>query len=136
MSAYKDKARKNLKVADYFLNKDGQECAIGVHFYYFAVFLIIKYILNHFMGVSYASQEQMSNAGDSHKVLSDVALKQLAQEDCVNANDYFTDYNKINFMRKKADYLPKLIPQKQLQEIGNHTRIFLSRLSQLYKFAV
>lgn len=136
VSIYLHKAKENLEIAEYFLALSEGGSSVSAHFSYYSIFLLIKYLLNHYMGDSYAHQESESGGKDSHKILSNKALNELAKKDSVNANNYFSYYNHLNLMRKKADYSVVIISKATLQNTYDYAKTFFDNSVSLYKFAI
>ena len=108
----------------------------SAHFSYYSVFLLMKYLLHHYMGDCYENQEQETKGRDSHKILSDKVLLNLASSDVTNVNDYITFYNHLNNIRRKADYVNEPIPQAVLEKSKDNAQEFFDKSSQLYNFVV
>lgn len=126
MASYLQKARNNIVVAELLINNG--LCKPSAHPAYYSAFLALKYVLAHFYSIDYAQQDEMINQKDSHKLLSNKALPLLVKDDGKTGNDYFVWYNKLQKMRRQADYKPDAIEDSLLKENLNTAKEFMGKI--------
>lgn len=131
MPAFLNKAQNNIIVAELLLNKNLH--STSAHPAYYSVYLLMKYILAHYMSTSYAAQDDLARSKDSHKVVSQIVLPYLKNVDPKTGNDYFVWYNNLKMMRRKADYRPASIDVMNLSENLDYAKAFMGCVSNHFK---
>ena len=123
MSEYKNKANRNIKTAEFLLNNG--LLLSSAHPAYYSSFLLIKYLLANHFSVSYSQQEILTKNKDSHNILSNLALRKIAEQDAELGRDCLRWYNKLKMMRNKADYKPIEIKDSLLRENWSVANAFM-----------
>ena len=133
MPGYLKKAHNNIVVAEMLVTEGLFNSS--AHPAYYSAFLSLKFVLAHFCSIDYKRQDVMSRGKDSHKILSEKALPFMVEYDSVTRNDYLVWYNKLNKMRKSADYKPDDIKNELLVENLNIAKLFMQHVDSYFKIA-
>lgn len=131
MASYLQKAKNDIVVAELLINNGLHKPS--AHPAYYSAFLALKYVLAHFYSIDYAQQDVMTSQKDSHKILSNKALPFMVKDDGGTGNDYFVWYNKLQMMRRQADYKPDAIEDSLLKENLNTAKEFMRRINLRFK---
>lgn len=127
MASYLQKARNNIAVAELLISNGLHKPS--AHPAYYSAFLALKYVLANFYSVDYAQQDGMTIQKDSHKALSNKALPLMVKDDGETGTDYFVWYNKLQKMRRQADYKPDAIEDSLLIENLNTAKAFMKGIN-------
>lgn len=122
MPTYKSKAQSNIATAEILL-ENGLPLS-SAHPAYYSVFLLLKYILAHYCSIDYIEQNKLASNQGSHREIADRALPYLVANDVEVASDYRVWYNKLEMIRRKADYRPVKLKETQIRDVLNVAKSF------------
>lgn len=128
----KAKSIENIHAAD-LLIENGM-LAASVHCSYYSGFQFSKFVLSHCCGISYENQEAECTGRDSHSYVSNKTAEKLILKNRFYGVDYYTYYNTLKMLRKKADYTNEEISEKEARRACNSAKNMITLLTQ--KFSI